>query len=199
MSLKKYRFFCITEDILKYVWGTSEPTECPDDPGHSINTDSITIIEKENLADLPPQELGVASPGVSEDYSRSDHSHAIAKGKSDIDHPFNVETSKTKSGIWAIKHTFMFDGTDRKGIPTEFKVVASVQQPDYPGDVRVYDITNSNQIAILESINNKDRSIFNMGTISNLPTDEAIFSIQLRCLTGNDKYNVNVFSFHMKF
>jgi len=42
----KYRIYCDTEQTNVYQWATTEPTKCPNDTSHSINTSSITIIEE---------------------------------------------------------------------------------------------------------------------------------------------------------
>ena len=44
-TLNHYRIYCNTETAYVSKWGTEEPTVCPNDPGHSINTDSITVVE----------------------------------------------------------------------------------------------------------------------------------------------------------
>jgi hypothetical protein len=39
--------YCIDESEIKMVWSDAVPTECPNDPEHSINDDSVSIITKE--------------------------------------------------------------------------------------------------------------------------------------------------------
>jgi len=41
----KYRIWCVTENAYVYSWGTVEPTTCPNNPAHTIDTNSITIVE----------------------------------------------------------------------------------------------------------------------------------------------------------
>lgn len=43
--LYKYRFYCVTEGAYKEVWAETPPVLCPSDGTHTINTDSITIID----------------------------------------------------------------------------------------------------------------------------------------------------------
>ena len=42
--LNKYRFWCETEQVYKTVWDEVTPTKCPDDINHTIDTESITIL-----------------------------------------------------------------------------------------------------------------------------------------------------------
>lgn len=44
-SVYKYRIYCNTEADYVYSWGNTEPTTCPNDTAHSIDTNSIAIIE----------------------------------------------------------------------------------------------------------------------------------------------------------
>lgn len=43
-EVNRYRIFCITENTYVYTWGTSEPTTCPNNPAHTIDS-SISIVE----------------------------------------------------------------------------------------------------------------------------------------------------------
>lgn len=42
--INKYRIYCETDNSWKYSWGTSPLTECPDNPGHTVNTNSQTVV-----------------------------------------------------------------------------------------------------------------------------------------------------------
>ncbi len=41
----KFRIWCVTESIYVYVWSGTEPTQCPNDSGHTIDTSSIVSVE----------------------------------------------------------------------------------------------------------------------------------------------------------
>ena len=45
-TVYKYRLFCESENTLVTCWNTIQPTVCPNDNTHTINSNSITIIEK---------------------------------------------------------------------------------------------------------------------------------------------------------
>ena len=38
---KKYSIYCITEGIVKEAWAMAPITECPTDPAHTVNPDSV--------------------------------------------------------------------------------------------------------------------------------------------------------------
>jgi len=40
-----YRFYCQTESLWKYSWGTSNPTVCPTNGAHTITSSSISVIK----------------------------------------------------------------------------------------------------------------------------------------------------------
>jgi len=44
-EVNKYRIYCTTEAGYVCMWGTEEPTTCPNDTGHTIDTNSITIVQ----------------------------------------------------------------------------------------------------------------------------------------------------------
>jgi len=44
-TVYKYRVWCDTESGWQYVWAESEPTDCPNDPGHTIDSDKTTVVE----------------------------------------------------------------------------------------------------------------------------------------------------------
>jgi hypothetical protein len=44
-DVNKYRVWCETESAYVYTWDTVEPTVCPTDSGHTINTSLNTVVE----------------------------------------------------------------------------------------------------------------------------------------------------------
>lgn len=44
-EVNQYRIFCVTENDYVYTWGTSPPTTCPNNSAHTIDTNSITIVQ----------------------------------------------------------------------------------------------------------------------------------------------------------
>jgi hypothetical protein len=44
-TVSKYRIYCETEDDTVYTWAESEPTTCPNNTAHTIDTDSISIVD----------------------------------------------------------------------------------------------------------------------------------------------------------
>jgi len=50
--LNNYRVWCITEATSVFAWGATEPTECPNNPAHSITADKTAIVEARDVLDL---------------------------------------------------------------------------------------------------------------------------------------------------
>ena len=52
----KWQIWCVTEQAYVYIWNTIQPTSCPNDvPGetaHTINVDSISIVETMHSSDV---------------------------------------------------------------------------------------------------------------------------------------------------
>ncbi len=59
--MNKYKLYCQTESSWKEVIASANPTVCPSDPAHTIDSTSISIIEKDILYnDGTPTELTLA-------------------------------------------------------------------------------------------------------------------------------------------
>ena len=44
-TVYKYRIHCVTDNTQEFIWSESTPTACPTNTAHTIDTDSIVIIE----------------------------------------------------------------------------------------------------------------------------------------------------------
>lgn len=45
--INKYRIYCTTDNVWRYIWDNVPPTTCPDDVGHGVNSNSVEIIQIE--------------------------------------------------------------------------------------------------------------------------------------------------------
>jgi hypothetical protein len=50
---KKYKFWCHDEDELKYVWSETVPTQCPDNPAHTISSVIVAEIQEHVVFTTP--------------------------------------------------------------------------------------------------------------------------------------------------
>jgi len=46
LEIRKYRVWCETEEANKFVWGLTAPTECPDNPAHTIDPTKTAIVRE---------------------------------------------------------------------------------------------------------------------------------------------------------
>ena len=92
----------------------------------------------------------------------------------------------TKNATYTVLSRFIFRGTIALGTPTNIKIVAHVKTAAKPGDVKVYDLTNTETICEVTGINGTSSYIIDLGTISNLPSGEAIFEIQAKDPLGDE-------------
>lgn len=70
---------------------------------------------------------------------------------------------------------FIFRGTIDAGTPSSISILAFTSAAS--GDIRIFDSKNAQTIAE-QSFTNSVQEIIDMGAISNLPSDEAVFEIQ---------------------
>jgi hypothetical protein len=86
---------------------------------------------------------------------------------------------------------FKFVGTDCV-IPTSIKIIAETDKNNKYADVRVYDLTNSQIIAELtDTVNNL--GIYDLATLSNLPSTEAMWEVQGR-KSSSSGANLHIYS-----
>ena len=92
---------------------------------------------------------------------------------------------KIKEDVYTTIGYLVFRGTDIVGIPTNIKVMASLKEVATTDvDVRIYDSTNANVICEVTGITDLIPTLYDLGTLSNLPTVEAVFEI--RAKVGTD-------------
>jgi len=98
----------------------------------------------------------------------------------------------TKNAAYTVKAKFPFQGTNNrpKDINRFITLIARVTAAS-SGDVKVFDATNALDIAEILGITNTTDTIFDMGAVSNLPTGQAIFEVQLR---NDSSVNTEVFA-----
>ena len=115
---------------------------------------------------------------------------------------FTSKRLKVDDTTYKTKGRFVFQGSTVTGTPTLIKIIAEVSSGS-TGSVRLFDATNSLVIAEKTGISSTTPSIVDMGTISNVPTGEAIFEIQLRNSLGevddDDEFDTKLYSLRIDF
>lgn len=91
----------------------------------------------------------------------------------------NTHEKTTTSSSWEIQACFIFNGTSAVGTPTSAKASTYVSEGS-SGGIRIYDVTNSQVICSVTNLSNTSLQINDLGTISNLPTGEAVFEVQVK-------------------
>lgn len=81
---------------------------------------------------------------------------------------------------WVTRRVFIFQGTDKLGAPQKVRVTAYTETPTAPGYLRLYDVTNLNEIAYIDNIAETSATIYADEDLQNLPSDSSIFEIQLK-------------------
>ena len=93
-------------------------------------------------------------------------------------HNGNYNYHESKSDHWGIVLTFPFPGTSIFN-PTDFSIICSKNCSTGNGLCRLYDLTNNNVVAYIEW-EGQDMSIYSDSQLQNLPSNQAIFEVQLR-------------------
>ncbi|MHA1754540.1 MAG: hypothetical protein ACTSYR_03375, partial [Candidatus Odinarchaeia archaeon] len=86
--------------------------------------------------------------------------------------------------VYEVRANIIYRGSNNIGIINKIKAIAWVKQSEKPGDILIYDVTNGNIIVEKNGINGEVSEIIDLGTLSNIPTEEAVFEIQLRNIPG---------------
>lgn len=102
----------------------------------------------------------------------------------------------TVSATYVRAGVFRFGGTNTLGTPTKIKVVGWKDAATTSWDLQILDITNVTTIAVKTGNTGNSPEIVDMGTLSNLPTAEAMFEAQLKRAggTGGNMVHVNALS-----
>ena len=109
---------------------------------------------------------------------------------------FNYYLNQTKQVIGSYQKfaAFKFEGTSSEAIQgvSAIEVLSSTEGSDY--DVRIVDVTNNNVICEITGLSgNDDLDVINdMGTLSNMPSNEAVFEVQVRKNGGGKNTNVTI-------
>jgi hypothetical protein len=91
---------------------------------------------------------------------------------------------EAKSATYVIAGRMAFKGTNVLGTPTSAKFVASTDTGGGSVDCRIYDVTNAQVIAEYTGITSTTFAIYTDSTLTNLPTGEALFEVQIRDTAG---------------
>ncbi len=93
--------------------------------------------------------------------------------------PFGFDALGSGSTSYLKHGSIIFLGTDKEGTPTKIYVNAyKIGGTTY--NIRIQDITNGNTIAEVTGLSNTTEGIQDLGTISNLPTGQARWELQLQ-------------------
>lgn len=101
----------------------------------------------------------------------------------------------TKNTYYTVFNEFCFCGTTVVGSPTNIKIIAHSKSAT-AGIVRIYDVTNSKVICEKTGIVNLTSEVIDLGTLSNLPTGEAVCEIQAKTGAGGE---IRISSLAVKF
>ena len=71
MSINKYGIYCITEQKTVYTWDFTAPTQCPNNGGHSVNINSVSLIANSFYKQLTSADI---SANISPEFTIADTS-----------------------------------------------------------------------------------------------------------------------------
>jgi hypothetical protein len=103
----------------------------------------------------------------------------------------------TTSSTYSTVRRFNFRGTNTTGSPSSIRAVAYVNNASNNAQIRIQDITNSTTICQSAIFKNTTSAIIDLGVISNLPPNEAIFDIQIK--TSSSSYSTYLQSVNIYF
>jgi len=154
MADKKYRIYCVTEATQVFVWADSEPTECPNDAGHTIDSDSIAIVERKR---------------------QKVHTYAHLEFNTG-----NLPYVEIEGDSWVTIGAFEYSGCDDFHAN---KITAIVSRTGTTNEsrIRLRDVTNGNTIEG-KTFSEEEQQVISDDSFQNLPTAPAIFEVQVKGL-----------------
>ena len=200
-----YNLKCTTEDdVYKQVWSTTTPTVCPDNAGHTIDPNSLTISDS-RLADAPINSnnrrfvvydydtgimgpLAISGTGKVLKYDTNGKIKAEAADHYQIlfgsDKYSGVEA---KNSVYTSMGTFVFEGTEKTPM-TNLKIVCYAT--DKLLNVRLVNYSNSGEVLFEKTgITNSVKELVSVDFVAALPTTESILEIDISYTnaSGNQK------------
>jgi hypothetical protein len=131
------------------------------DTGGAADPKDLTVAEAKALLEIP----------------------VAGNGGGDI-HLMWVAHNEIASAVYEKVGNFIYRGSTAVGPITSVKSLSLTDNAGKPTDIRVFDVTNSLVIAEITGITDIVLTLQDLGTISNVPTGEAIMEVQMRGLTG---------------
>lgn len=200
MVESKYRLYCETEGDYRYVWADVEPTTCPSGALHTIDTTTISIVDEPTIE----EELYLEDRVSSEIRAVS-----VVKGAVVLTDPEEQEDRtmyppaiSTSFGyglvgynnIYYARGYIIFPGTAQVGDPVSVKALSKA----YPyagsiggGCIRIYDATNQKEICEVSGIIGDTPHLVDLGELSNLSTQAAVWELQLKSVVTSGTYFYN--------
>ncbi len=77
-QLNKYRFWCATESVYKYVWDELPPTQCPTSEAHVIDLNSMVIVDQ--ITESDTQITNISKTIADEILVTPRHTHLLLSG-----------------------------------------------------------------------------------------------------------------------
>ena len=98
---------------------------------------------------------------------------------------FDPKKESINSTSYSKFGTFKYDGSDVIGAINYIDVVAYKGDSATSYSVRIYDRTNDRVVAEATDLTNTIEEIQSLGTVSNIPTQKAVFEVQAKRVGGN--------------
>jgi hypothetical protein len=86
---------------------------------------------------------------------------------------------------------FVFRGTTVLGSPTAIKAIAWRLSGSGTFSMRVYDLTNALEICEVTGLSSAVATIQDFGSLSNLPTGEAMWEVQAKVSSGGNRMAIS--------
>jgi hypothetical protein len=128
----QYRVFCITENQNVYQWNTAAPTQCPNNNTHTINPNSISIIDQVSSNAVKIQTESVPTGGYFKCQSHTFSADPNTTTTTQISWPFNI----------SLMTVFCTTTTDQEGdvitaeVPSNI-IVGLITQDVTAGDTQI--------------------------------------------------------------
>ena len=102
--------------------------------------------------------------------------------------------SNTKDPTYSVVGSFIFSGSSNIGTPSTINITSALTIGTGNYTIRLQDTTNVLTIATIPALTNTIPTIYNMGTISNIPTGMALFEFQAFVSTGGGNREMTLYN-----
>jgi hypothetical protein len=152
-----------------------------------INIGDTVCIKFDTNTNLLSSELSKLDDLISNHFPKPFQSQVVEN--------INISENHVESTDYITVVTFNFPGTSVWSNISNIKIISLMEDGGQSYDIKIYDVTNKKTVCS-KNLSKTEESIYDLGTLFNLPDNEAIFELQAKVNGETVAHIKNINIFH---